>query len=363
MPPEPADARSAKLTAFLEAAKANGASDEFLVRLLAGRGFPEKKILEALAAHYERVTGAAIPQRAGAPGERARDAFLYLLSFSTLSTWTTGVGSLIFTLLDYYLPEPGQPAPSISEGFSGSLSSVLVAFPVYLLATRFTLRELGANPEKYESGVRKWLTYLALLAAAGIVTGDLIVALSYFLRGDFATRFLLKAITVLALAGGVFWYYMTTLRLEPSAHRRNKVFAAAAAVVVLASTSAGFLTLGSPMRQREALWDHRRIGDLRAIAREVRMQWTRSRIENRRLPDNLQTLAAELGAAPLNVTDPLTREPYEYRKRTEQAYELCAVFTAASERRARAGSVPPSPWDHPAGRACFVLDAARNVPD
>ncbi len=207
------DGQDAGLAAFLEAAKAKGASDEFLVRLLGERGFPEKKVYHALASFYERVTGVAIPQRSGGVGENAKDAFLYLLSFSALGTWSVGLGSLLFTLLDLWLPESGvrrmsgNPAYSIS----GSLASIIVAFPVYLLAMRFILRDLGAHPEKRESGVRKWLTYIALFLASGIVTGDLITFLAFFLRGDLTVRFVLKILTVLVIAGGVFWYYLASL--------------------------------------------------------------------------------------------------------------------------------------------------------
>jgi len=204
-----------ELAAFLEAAKAEGASEEFLVRLFEQRGWSKKKIYQALGGFYERVTGVPIPSRVGGAGENAKDAFLYLLSFSALGTWTIGLGSLLCTLLDLWLPEPGvqrmfrDPFYSIS----GNLASVIVAFPVYLGVMRFILRDLGAHPEKHESGVRKWLTYIALFLASGIVIGDLTTFLAFFLRGDLTVRFVLKVLTVLVIAGGVFWYYLASLKL------------------------------------------------------------------------------------------------------------------------------------------------------
>jgi uncharacterized membrane protein len=77
---------------------------------------------------------------------------------------------------------------------------------------RFILREVEKNPEKVESGVRKWLTYIALLVTAGIVIGDLITFLSYFLRGELTARFVLKALMVIAIAGSIFWYYLGFLK-------------------------------------------------------------------------------------------------------------------------------------------------------
>jgi hypothetical protein len=44
---------------------------------------------------------------------------------------------------------------------------MIVAFPAYLLTMRYITRELEIHPEKLESSVRKWLTYIALLIAGG----------------------------------------------------------------------------------------------------------------------------------------------------------------------------------------------------
>jgi hypothetical protein len=78
--------------------------------------------------------------------------------------------------------------------------------------TRAILRELRLHPEKLESSVRKWLTYIALLVAAGIVVGDLIAFLTYFLRGELTARFVAKVGTILFIAGGFLWYYFGSLR-------------------------------------------------------------------------------------------------------------------------------------------------------
>ena len=94
------------------------------------------------------------------------------------------------------------------------MAGVIVAFPIFLLAMRFILREVATHPDKIESGVRRWLTYIALLIAAGVVIGDLITFLTYFLNGELTLRFVLKVLTVIAIAGGVFWYYLGSLKRE-----------------------------------------------------------------------------------------------------------------------------------------------------
>jgi len=146
--------------------------------------------------------------------------------------------------------------------------------------------------------------------------------------------------------------------------RRDTIFLTSAAVLVVAVVAFGFWTLGSPLRQRQASWDSKRVADLRAIAAEIRAQWMRKdETQARELPANLRALVSAPGAQPLSLQDPVTARPYEYRRREVPAYELCATFARASNeyRKETAGS-PPSFWDHPRGRQCFVLDAARDVP-
>ena len=50
-------AGSQNIQEFIERAKTSGASEPALVGILTARGWPEKEVYEALAAHYERVTG------------------------------------------------------------------------------------------------------------------------------------------------------------------------------------------------------------------------------------------------------------------------------------------------------------------
>ncbi len=214
--------RRASLIEFIEAARSHGASDDLLVDLLDRRGWPRKEIYAAFGSLYERLTGLAIPGRVGRSAESARDAFLYLLSFGTLATWTLGLGSLFFAIIDIHFPDPIVPAPLEIRDWqiSAAMASVIVAYPLYLIAMQFLLRGVRAQPEKLESGVRKWLTYLALLIASATVISDLVVFLSGFLRGELTTPFVLKVVTVLLIAGGVFCYYL--LWLEKPLERRSE---------------------------------------------------------------------------------------------------------------------------------------------
>jgi len=204
---------SSTLQEFLDAAKRQGATDESLVGLLRGRGWSEEDIYRALAEHYESQSGLQIPvyKRSGS----AKDAFLYLLSFSTLAIWTYGAGSVMFALIDRWIKDPLSTMNYYSGGYyqmADSLASIIVAFPIYVFVMRYIIRESEGHPGKLESPVRKWLTYIALLIAACVVVGDLITFLTYFLRGELTARFVAKVAVVLVIAGGVFWYYMGSLQ-------------------------------------------------------------------------------------------------------------------------------------------------------
>ena len=205
---------SGELHKFLDAAKAQGATDEVLVALLRGRGWPEEDVYRALADHYEIRNGVRVP--AYRRSSSAKDAFLYLLSFATLATWSISLGSILFTLIERWFKDPLQPTQQYLDYYqiAGSLASIIVAFPVYLLVMHIIARELHEHPEKLESAVRKWLTYIALLIAAGVVVGDLIFFLTYFLRGELTARFVAKSGAVLVIAGGIFWYYMGWLQKQ-----------------------------------------------------------------------------------------------------------------------------------------------------
>jgi len=175
---------ASEIRSFVERAKATGISDEALVGMLTARGWPEKDVYQELAVLYEGLTGIEIPNRRGS-GAAAKDAFFYLLTFAALATWTIGLASLAFTLIEHWFADTlfnGRADYALYEA-STSMASVLLAYPLYLLLSRLVARETRLHPEKLNSPVRKWLTYMALVIAAGVILGDLITAVDFLLRG------------------------------------------------------------------------------------------------------------------------------------------------------------------------------------
>jgi hypothetical protein len=345
----PADPRIAE---FIEKALDAGIPQDSLVGILTAKGWPQKEVYDALAEHYRRLTGIDIPHRAGA-GASAKEAFFYLLIFSTLATWTIGLGCLAFALIDRWIADPlfyGYQQTFDTYTITSSLAALIVAFPLYLLVSRTVIGEAAAQPEKLDSSIRKWLTYMALVIAAGVFMGDLIAALAYLLRGELTSRFLAKSFVVLALSGGVFFYYFVGLRKTdpaPVSSGRDRIMAGLSSAIVALTVVLGFFQLGPPSTQREFRADTHRVRQLYQLSTDVRTYWTAHASQ---LPSRVDQLSNNA------YTDPITGAPYEYHPKQGSQYELCAIFARSSDRQRMISD--PNPWVHPAGRHCFPLDAA-----
>jgi hypothetical protein len=326
-----------ELTRFIDSAKQQAIADDTIVGILKSSGWAENDIYAALRDHCERSTGVTVPVRRGLSGG-SRDAFLYLLSFGTLAAWTIALGAVYFDIIERIWPDPVMSARLYGadpSGISQGLATLIVSFPIYLVTARVIARYLRDDPDSAESPIRKWLTYFALLIAAGVVIGDLITFVAYLLSGGVTVRFAAKVVVVLILAGGVFSYYVSSLKGSV----RNMPFAAGAVALVCAGLIAGFSGLGSPSHQRGLHADEVRVRHLRAIAEEVRARTDTP-------PPNIYEMRSD-------KFDPETRAAYEYRPTGGTKYELCATFTGEGE----AGF-----WKHPAGRQCYAFDTTKPVP-
>lgn len=342
---------------FIDSMKSQGASDEFVVALLRQNGWSEKRVYQAFGAWYEGRTGRAIPNGGGRI-EASKDAFLYLLAFLTLAIWAIELGALLFTAIDRTFPnrilDYGN-AMGATSTIAGELASIMVGFPVFLAVSWGIARNVRSQPERLESPVRKWLTYIALVITAGTLIGDVVTFLAYFLRGDLDTRFILKVVTVLVVAGGIFVYYLDSLRRDRVSPARNRWFAIAALALVGFAIVVGFRQIGSPAAQRFSAADARRRFDLSSAARALHRKWIARGAKDFVLPAKIQDLQ-ETGLTGGAIIDPVTAQPYGYFPLQGTDYRLCATFSRPSP------SGVPAQWRHSAGLACFSLDA-REMPE
>jgi hypothetical protein len=351
---------NADLNAFLEHARSKGMDHATIRMLLLSAGWKEKDVAKGLAAHALELPVPAPPDAGG-----ARDAFLHLTAFAALYASVIAGVSLLFDYVHRWFPDPAFEAAARStaqslQGVRWSLAVLLVAFPVYLLTSRFLLKEIRAQAEKSWSGVRRWLTYLTLFVASLALGSDFVTLVFYFLEGGLTARFLLKVGIVALVAGMVFLYYVRSVRMPAATLARSRMhlgFAGAASVLAAGTLVWGLVLAGSPAAERLRRLDERRIEDLQAIESSVERiclgregKGEGEREMKRALPATLQEIAAAAPGRRPSVDDPASGREYEYTLTGESTYRLCATFDQERDVAYDAR------WNHGAGRACFDLD-------
>jgi hypothetical protein len=204
-----------ELARFVRDGLASGATRGSIGEVLRGAGWAAGDVRGALASYAEVEFPIPVPRPQ--PYLSARDAFMYLLLFATLYISAFSLGQLCFQLINQVFPDPAAPqfAPEFArQAIRWSVSYLIVAFPIFLTLSRRLGRELSADPAKRGSKVRRWLTYMTLFVAAAVLIGDVANLVFSLLGGELSARFLLKVVTVGAIAGMAFWYYLSDLRRD-----------------------------------------------------------------------------------------------------------------------------------------------------
>lgn len=208
-------AANEELSRFVREGLSHGATRHRIGEVLRGAGWAAGEVQGALATYADVEFPVPVPRPR--PYLSAREAFLYLLLFATLYTSAFSLGQLCFQLINQAFPDPAASsmAPALArQATRWSVSYLVVAFPVFLVLSRRVGRELAAEPAKRGSKVRRWLTYMTLFVAAAVLIGDVANLVFSLLGGEVTARFSLKVVTVGAIAGTAFWYYLSDLRRD-----------------------------------------------------------------------------------------------------------------------------------------------------
>ena len=200
-----------ELELFVREALARGCTREDVERAMLAAAWTQEQARSALGAYAAIDFPVPVPRPR--PYLSAREAFLYLVLFSTLYLSAYNFGSLLFDFINRAFPDPAVREFG-EDRMRWSVASLIIAFPVFLLVSRHIGRELIRNPVKRLSTIRRWLTYLTLFIAAGFLIGDLITLVYNLLGGELTARFVLKVIAVAVIAGTVFGCYLWDLRRE-----------------------------------------------------------------------------------------------------------------------------------------------------
>lgn len=204
-----------QLETFVKEALQGGSTKNEIAKVLEGAGWTSAQITSALDIYSD--TSFPVPVPMPRPSLSAREAFLYLVMFSTLYYGAWNLGSLLFTFINRAFPDPTEPnylATTFWDEQRWSTAAIIIAFPVFFFMARYIEQQIKRNPLKRLSPVRRWLTYLTLFVSSTALLGDTTTLIYKLLGGDLTIRFVLKVLVVAAIAGSGFAYYLLDLRQE-----------------------------------------------------------------------------------------------------------------------------------------------------
>jgi hypothetical protein len=286
-----------------------------------------------------------------------RDLFLHLLAIVTLYWSAVSFVTLLWQYIDYFFPDALNYF--YYAGFTGAIrfavSSLIIVFPVFILISWYLNKIYRKEAEVRESKIRKWLIYLTLFITSLFIIGDLIAIINTFLGGEITIRFILKALSILLVAGVIFGYYLDDVRRDTPT-KSAKYFAWVSGILVLAAVVGAFFIVGSPMTARLTQFDQQKVSDLQGIQYQIVNYWQ----SKEKLPATLSDLNDAISGYKVPV-DPQNSANYEYniKDATNLSFELCATFNKSGSDQYGPVSVPvpvrgnSDNWTHLSGRVCF----------
>ncbi len=313
------------------------------------------------------------------PRTTPKDFFLHLGAAIALYVSAIALLNLSFSVIDYFLPD--RLAGYFYAGsVAWPISMLIVLVPLLYIFEWMVGRDLSMMPEKKELWIRKWRTYLTLFLAGAAIIGDLIALINIYLNGEITGRFVYKVLAVLVVSAVIFVYYILEKSTETMKTAR-KTLAWLGIVIVIAGIIGGFAAVGSPSKQRNLRFDNQRTSDLSNIQWRIISYWQ----SKESLPATIEDLNDPLSNF-IVPTDPTDDSRYEYVKKGDMTFELCASFALPSEdlkyrgANGTSGSIsvpmptrdyyPVGPdkndtWSHEAGKVCFerTIDPERYSPN
>jgi hypothetical protein len=289
------------------------------------------------------------------PRMRLGDFFLHGGAFVALYASLGALLTLLFTVINAAYPPTYPSYNFFGSSISFEVSMLIVFFPIFLVLSWVLQKRYAADPSRKESSVRKFLIYFTLFIAGLSLAGDLVVVIYSFLNGeDFTTAFVLKALSILVVSGGVFFYYLQDVRNKLTSGTRTAL-RVLSLMLILGAIIWGFSVLGSPRTQRNQRMDAEKLMNLQTIQSEVINNYQSKGV----LTPDLASLKDSVSYFTL-PTDPDTGKDYEYKVTGPLSFELCATFKASQpEKTANSYAYPyggtdkNSNWNYQSGHYCF----------
>ena len=193
------------LQRFVREGLSGGVPREKLEEVLITAGWDGPEVRAALAAFADELLTldhggqeSSIPVPRPKPSLSSRDAFLYLLLFTTLYISSFYFGRLVFELINYVFPDPllsSQVNFDPDWNIRFPVANLLVSFPVFAGVSWKLGRDLTVSLSRRVSPIRRWLTYMTLFIAAAVLIGDVTALVFNILAGGLTLPFVLKTLT------------------------------------------------------------------------------------------------------------------------------------------------------------------------
>ncbi len=278
-----------------------------------------------------------------------RDLFLHLLAIVALYWSAVSFVTLLWQFINNLFPD----VLNYYQGFYSlglirfSVSALFIVFPVFIVVSRYLNKIYAKEYAVRESKIRKWLLYLTLFITALVIIGDSIFVINTFLSGEITIRFILKALSVILVAGIIFGYYLDDVRRETPT-KLAIYFAWGSGILVLAVIINAFILVGSPNSARLIQFDRQKISDLQQIQMQIVNYWQRKES----LPISLFDLNDPISEFKVPV-DLQSNVSYEYnvKNAASLSFELCATFNKPG--KGNNYGLADTVWDHASGRVCF----------
>lgn len=318
------------------------------------------------------------------PKVTPKDFFLWAGAMIALYISIFALINLLFDYINYAFPDVlNYYVDPYSSSIRYEMAALIVLFPLFLLLIRFIRKDIARVPEKRDLWIRRWVLFLTVFVAGAAVAGALITLINYFLGGEITTRFILKVLVVVLVAGAGFLHFLADIWgywvQRPDWAR---MIGWGAGVVVLASIVSGLFIMGSPNQIRLYRFDDQKVNDLQNVQYQIVNYWQ----QKEKLPDDLTDIVDPLSGWTLPVDSQEYPYAYRYERTGNMSFKLCATFNSETQANspsvsrammrepmavpvgatyeAKGSGLEQSTWQHGVGETCFerTIDPERYPP-
>lgn len=201
--------KTPELDQFVKDSIQAGKTEESIRSVLSEAGWDNKRVTNVLEQYYFSDYPVAVPRPKAFASPRL--FFLNLFYFLLLYLLTYNTISIIFTLLDHYLPDGlGRYhhgfyySRSIGNAIRDNISVIIVSIPMLYMTNR-TLNSAMFAMKQSIPRIRLVLVYLTLFVGACAVLSSACCLVYYFLKGEVSIRFVIK-ILILSMTFVSFYF-------------------------------------------------------------------------------------------------------------------------------------------------------------